>query len=129
MLELHMAENDRHESKPLYEQIMAKCRDLNISGLTVFRGLEGYGPTAEIQKARLLGKDQPVVILIVDRAEVVEKALPALTQMMGTRLMAISNVKMKRVQAAATLAESRLRGAFQRYSPLPTEERWQAAVR
>jgi hypothetical protein len=83
---------------------VAKCRELKISGLTVFRGLEGYGPTAEIHKARLLGKDQPVVILIVDTAQILENAMPALTEMMGTRLMVVSNVRMKRVEkgAAAT---------------------------
>ena len=83
---------------------MAKCRELKISGLTVFRGLEGYGPTAEIHRQRLLGKEQPVVILIVDREDVVKNAMPALTELMGARLMAISNVMMKRVEngAAAT---------------------------
>ena len=98
LLELHMAENDLREGKPLYEQIVAKCRELKISGLTVFRGLEGYGPTAEIHRQRLLGKEQPVVILIVDKEEVVANAMPVLTEMMGTRLMALSNVRMKRVQ-------------------------------
>ena len=98
LLELHMAEGDRYESKPLYEAIVARCRDLNISGVTVFRGLEGYGPTAEIHRARLLSKDQPIVILIVEQASVLEKALPTLTDMMGARLTVISDVQMKRVQ-------------------------------
>ena len=101
LLELHMAEGDRYESKPLYEAIVARCRDLNISGVTVFRGLEGYGPTAEIHRARLLSKDQPIVILIVEQASVLEKALPTLTDMMGARLTVISDVQMKRVQKSA----------------------------
>ena len=98
LLELHMAEGDRYESKPLYEAIVDRCRELDISGVTVFRGLEGYGPTAEIHRARLLSKDQPIVILIVEHAHVLEKALPTLTDMMGSRLTVVSDVQMKRVQ-------------------------------
>ena len=98
LLELHMAEGDRYESKLLYEAIVARCRELSICGVTVFRGLEGYGPTAEIHRSRLLSKDQPIVILIVEQASVLEKALPTLTDMMGARLTVISDVQMKRVQ-------------------------------
>jgi hypothetical protein len=101
LLELYMAEGDDYESKPLYEAIVARCRELNISGVTVFRGLEGYGPTAEIRRARLLSKDQPIVILIVEQAQVLEKALPTLTDMMGSRLTVLSDVRMKRVQKSA----------------------------
>jgi hypothetical protein len=100
LLELHMAEGDRYETKALYEAIVTKCRELHVSGVTVFRGLEGYGPTAEIHRARLMSKDQPIVVLIADRAEVLEKALPQLTEMMGARLTVISDIQMKRVQKA-----------------------------
>ncbi len=47
MLALHFTERDRHDGKPLYEAIVEKCRELKIAGATVFRGLEGYGDTAD----------------------------------------------------------------------------------
>ncbi len=97
LLELHMAESDRYEGRPLYEAIVAKCRQLSISGVTVFRGLEGYGPTAEIHRARLVGKDQPIVILIADHADVIEKAIPELQETMGAGLMVLSDITMKRL--------------------------------
>jgi PII-like signaling protein len=90
LLELHMSDSDRHEGRPLYEVIVEKCRALNIAGATVFRGLEGYGPTAEINR-------HPVVVLIADHAEVIEAAAPDLEALMGQRLMAVSNVTLKRV--------------------------------
>jgi len=102
LLELHMAESDRYEGRPLFEAIVAKCRELHVSGVTVFRGLEGYGPTAEIHRARLMGKDQPIVILIADQAYIIEKALPALGDMLGKGLMAVSEIKMKRVQKSGS---------------------------
>ena len=90
LLELHLAEEDRFEGRPLYEAIVAKCRELSLSGVTVFRGLEGYGPTAEIRR-------QPIGILIVDNADAIEKAMPVLETMMGKRLMAVSDIMLKRV--------------------------------
>jgi len=97
LLELHMAESDHHEGHPLYEAIVTQCRQLSISGVTVFRGLEGYGPTAEIHRQRLVGKDQPIVILIADKAEVIERAIPDLQETMGQGLMVLSDITMKRV--------------------------------
>jgi len=97
LLELHMAESDRYEGRPLYEAIVAKCRQLNISGVTVFRGLEGYGPTAEIHRHRLVDRDQPIVILIADKNDVIEKAIPELQETMGKGFMVLSDITMKRV--------------------------------
>ena len=90
LLELHMADHDKYEGRPLYEAIIEKCRELSLSGATVFRGLEGYGPTAEIDR-------HPIVILIADLAEVIDKAAPVLETLMGQRLMAVSTVTLRRV--------------------------------
>lgn len=90
LLELHMIDTDKHGGRALYEVIIEKCRELGISGATVFRGLEGYGPTAEIS-------EHPVVILIADLAEIIDRAAPSLEALMGQRLMAVSEVSLKRV--------------------------------
>jgi hypothetical protein len=42
ILRIHISESDRHQGKPLYEAIVAKCRELKIAGATAFLG-EGYG--------------------------------------------------------------------------------------
>ena len=39
MLKLLFTETDRYAGKPLYEAILDKCRELNIAGATVFRGI------------------------------------------------------------------------------------------
>jgi PII-like signaling protein len=62
-------ESDRCQGKPLDEAIVAKCRELKISGATVFRGLEGYGETAGMHRAHLVRHDQPIIITIVDSGE------------------------------------------------------------
>ena len=94
ILRIHISESDRHDGKPLYEAIVAKCRDLKIAGATVFQGLEGYGETAEMHRRR----DHPIVITIVDRAENLDRLVPVVEDMMDTGLIAASDVEMIRVE-------------------------------
>jgi PII-like signaling protein len=101
LLRLHFTERDRFEGKPLYEAIVEKCRELKIAGATVFRGLEGYGDTAEIHRSHVMRHDLPIVVQIVDSAENIERLLPVLEAMMDRGLIAISDVSTKRVQKAA----------------------------
>lgn len=98
LLRIHITESDRYAGKPLHEAIVAKCRELDLAGATVFRGLEGYGGTAEIHRSHLLRHDLPLVIQIVDSAEKIERALPALEAMMGVGVIAMSPVSIRRVE-------------------------------
>ena len=102
LLRIHISESDRFQGKPLYEAIVAKCRELKIAGATVFRGLEGYGETAEMHRAHLVRHDQPIIITIVDSGESLATLIPVVENMMDTGLMAVSDVQVVRVQKRAT---------------------------
>jgi PII-like signaling protein len=98
LLRIHISESDRFHGKPLYEAIVAVCRELKIAGATVFRGLEGYGESAALHKAHLARRDQPVLIVIVDSADNLSRLLPVVEEMMDTGLMSLSDVNVVRVQ-------------------------------
>jgi PII-like signaling protein len=98
ILHIHVSESDRYEDKPVYEAIVAKCRELKIAGASVFLGLEGYGETAELHKAHLVRSDCPVLITIVDTAENIARLVPAVESMIATGLIAKSEVEMVRVE-------------------------------
>ena len=98
LMHLHIPEHDRYRGKPLYEAIIQKCCELKIAGATVFRGLEGYGETAEIHRRHLLTHDLPIVINIVDSAENIERLTPVVEEMMDTGLIAVSDVQIQRIQ-------------------------------
>jgi PII-like signaling protein len=74
---------------------------MKIAGATVFRGLEGYGETAEMHKYHLTRHDQPILISIIDTAENLARLVPVVEEMMDTGLMAISDVQTIRVQKRA----------------------------
>jgi len=103
LLRLHFTERDRYRGKPLYEAVIEKCRELGIAGATVFRGLEGYGDTAEVHRSHVLKHDLPIVVQIVDSAENIQRLVPIVEDMMDNGLIAISEVNMVRVQKASRI--------------------------
>ena len=98
MLRLHLSERDKLLGTPLYETIVAKCQEMSIAGATVFRGLEGYGESAEIHRHHLTAHDQPIVVTIIDTDENIARLLPIVEEMMETGLIAISDVAVSRIQ-------------------------------
>src|SRR5580700_8089606 len=102
LLRLHFCESDQYKGKPLYEAIVNRCRELKIAGATVFRGLEGYGETAEIHRHRLVVKDQPIVVTIVDTPENISLLIPEVEEMIDTGMIATSDVEYVRIENPPT---------------------------
>jgi PII-like signaling protein len=107
LLRILVSESDQHAGKPLYEAIVNKCREMKIAGATVLRGLEGYGGTAEIHKSHMVRRNQPILITIVDSAENLAALVPAVEEMMDTGVLALSEVKIVRVQKKAQASDGR----------------------
>jgi uncharacterized protein len=102
LLRLHFSEGDRYRGKPLHEMIVKKCLELKIAGATVFRGFAGFGETAEIHRAHVIGHDQPIVVTIVDTEEKLERLIPAVEEMMDKGLIAASDVECICIQKSPT---------------------------
>ncbi len=97
MLRIHFGEDDKWQGKPLYEAIVVKCRELDIAGATVFRGIEGYGASTLIHKKHLLwSSDRPIMVSVVDTEKNIKKLLPALDEMVAEGLIAMSEVEVIR---------------------------------
>jgi PII-like signaling protein len=101
LLRLHFTERDRYRGKPLYQAVVEKCQEMKIAGATVFRGLEGFGGTAEVHRSHILAHDLPIVIQIVDTEERIRGLLPIVEEMMDKGLIAMSDVSMVRIQKTA----------------------------
>jgi uncharacterized protein len=98
MLRIHFGEDDKWHGKPLYEAIVMRCRELDIAGATVFRGIEGYGASTLIHKRHLLSRssDSPIMITVIDTEEKISTLLPALDEMVNEGLIAMSEVEVIR---------------------------------
>jgi uncharacterized protein len=95
MLRIHFGEDDKWEDKPLYRAIVEKCRELDIAGATVFRGIEGYGASTLIRRSHHLSfsSDAPVMVSVIDTEEKIQQLLPHLDKMLGEGLIAMSEVE------------------------------------
>jgi len=93
LLRIHFGENDVWQGKPLYRAIVEKCKELDIAGATVFRGIEGYGASTLIRRAHFMSfsSDAPVMVSVVDSHEKIE--LPFLDEMLRDGLIATSDVE------------------------------------
>jgi len=97
MLRIHFGERDKWQNKPLYEAIVMKCRELDIAGATVFRGIDGYGASTLIHKRHLLrSSDDPIMVSVIDTEDKIRALIPALDEMVGEGLIAMSNVEVIR---------------------------------
>jgi PII-like signaling protein len=98
MIRIHFGEDDTWKGKPLYQAIVEKCRELDIAGATVFRGIEGYGASTLIRHPHWYSRsrDLPVMVSVIDTEENIRKLLPILDEMVDEGLIAMSNVEVIR---------------------------------
>jgi PII-like signaling protein len=97
MLRIHFGEDDKWQGKPLYEAIVIKCRELDIAGASVFRGIEGYGASTLIHKRHLLwSSDRPIMVSVIDTEEKINTLIPVLDEMVGEGMIAMSEVEVIR---------------------------------
>ena len=101
LLRIYVNERDEYHGKPLYQAIVARCQELNLAGVTVFRGLEGFGESSELHRSHLFGSDQPIVITVVEAPEKAREALPVLQAMMGSGVIAVTDVEVTVVSNGA----------------------------
>lgn len=68
ILKIYASTTDRIGSKLLYEYIVHKAKDAGISGVTVYRGIMGYGLSSKISSSKFweLTEKLPVKIEMID---------------------------------------------------------------
>ena len=99
LLRVFIGENDRHQTKPLYEAIVLAAREQGLAGATVIRGPMGYGASSRLHTAKILrlSEDLPLVIEIVDSEERIRAFLPVLeTMMTASGLVTLEKVQVIR---------------------------------
>ncbi len=71
LLRIYVSEADTYQGKPLYQQIVEQARKQRLAGVTVTRGIEGFGASSRVHKATALAarKNTPVVIEFADTEE------------------------------------------------------------
>jgi len=95
LMRIHIGESDRWQGAPLYEALVRLFRQEGLSGVTVLRGVGGYGSASRYhtEKVLRLSQDLPIVLEVVEYAERIEKILPRLDEMVGGGLITLEKVR------------------------------------
>lgn len=90
---IYVSETNKVHGKPVYETVMEICFRSKISGVSVFRGVAGYGGHRIFHTAKILelSTSLPVKIEIVDSEEMIQNVLPEIVSLITKGLVEISD--------------------------------------
>ena len=89
-------ETDMFGQFPLYEAIVRRLHQLDISGATVQRGIMGFGSHGKVHRKGLFGisDDRPITICVVDTGEKLEPIVPEIREMVLEGLVLLVDAQM-----------------------------------
>jgi PII-like signaling protein len=102
LMRIHIGESDKCHGRPLYEAVVEMLRKEKFSGVTVLRGVAGYGGSSVYHTDKLLrlSQDLPIILEIVETTERIEQILPRLDAMVEGGLITLEKVRVILYRAA-----------------------------
>ena len=102
LMRIHIGESDKWHGKPLYEAIVELLRKESFSGVTVLRGVAGYGGSSvyHTDKILRLSQDLPIILEVVETTERIDQILPRLDGMVEGGLITLEKVRVILYSAA-----------------------------
>ena len=94
-LTIHIGENDTWHHRPLYTELVHRAHAAGLAGATVLRGIEGFGrSSSRIHTSRILSlsEDLPIVVVIVDEPEEIERFLEDVRELVTEGLVTTEDV-------------------------------------
>jgi PII-like signaling protein len=94
MMRIYIGEADRWRDKPLHTALVEAMRANDIAGVTVYRGILGYGAHRRLHKDRALhlSHDCSIMLSAIDTEEKLQAFMPTVEQMVEEGLIVLSNV-------------------------------------
>ena len=94
MMRIFLSDEDRWKSKPLYEAMVEAMRANDIAGVTVYRGILGYGAHRRVHKDKPLLHPHhgSIMLTAIDTQEKLRAFLPIVEQMVQEGLVVFSDV-------------------------------------
>jgi PII-like signaling protein len=95
LMRIYIGESDRWKDRPLYQALVEAMRANDIAGVTVYKGILGYGAHRRIHKDKPLhlSRDCSIMLSAVDTEEKLRAFLPLVEQMVKEGLVVLSDVE------------------------------------
>lgn len=95
MMRIYVGESDRWQERPLHQALVEAMRANDIAGVTVYRGILGYGAHRRLHRDRPLhlSHDSSIMLSAVDTEDKLRAFLPVVEQMVDEGLVVMSDVE------------------------------------
>lgn len=94
MMRIYIGESDRWQDKPLHEALVQAMRANDIAGVTVYRGIQGYGAHRRFHKDKPmhLSHDASIMLSAIDTEIKLNAFMPVVDRMVAEGLVVLSEV-------------------------------------
>jgi len=94
LLKIYISEDSRYKGHNLYHALVQKFREMGMAGVTVTRGIEGYGQQKRLHSAKIvdISLSLPIIVEVVDIPERIEKIIPVVEEMVSEGLVMVTDV-------------------------------------
>ncbi|WP_088187956.1 DUF190 domain-containing protein [Desulfosporosinus sp. FKA] len=95
LLKVYMGESERYKNKPLYQYLVHWFKEKGIGGVTVSRGIEGYGQDKILHTARFLelSSDLPMILEVIDVPEKIDPLIPEVCSIVPKGLVFTADIQ------------------------------------
>ena len=96
-----LGDSDQWQHHPTYHEIVERAHAAGLAGVSVFRGIEGFGASRHVHTTRVLSlsEDLPVSVVIVDAEDKVRAFLPEIAELVDGGLVLTEQVDVVRYSA------------------------------
>ncbi len=107
MMRILIGEADKWNGKPLHQALVQALRANDIAGVTVYRGVLGYGANRRMHQdsALNLSHDAPILLTVIDTEAKLRAFFPILDQMVKQGLVVLSDVDIIKYSHAQPLPD------------------------
>jgi len=98
LLRIFIGDSDRYKHRPLYEALANLFRTNGFAGLTVLRGVAGFGAHSVYHTDKLLelSSDLPIILEVVESRDRIDALMPEIDAMMNGGLVTLETVEVVR---------------------------------
>lgn len=105
LMRIYISEQDKWHDKPLHEALVQAMRANEISGVTVYKGILGYGGHRHVHKQKALTHDCSVMLSVIDSEQHINAFMKVLEQMLQDGMVVLSDVDVIKYSYGSTPAE------------------------
>jgi PII-like signaling protein len=92
LLRIYVDEEDQWQDKPLHHALVEALRANEIAGVTVYKGILGFGAGRELHEHTVFADRAPLMLSVIDSEVKIKSFMPILDKMVTNGLAVLSDV-------------------------------------